>query len=198
MQEYTKFTASKSEGVQIQKKTYRAYGSFIAGLIGILCSIGGFIFDVANMIDWIVYGCSMVNILLHILIGLTLIAALVGSAFLMRSGGKKYLYRAAEVLRIYNDHLYIQYIPYRSSKHVHINIYYCDIREMEYLPSKFCVCINSPAMIRTISDKNGVKKVDASEPDKGIYYIYGWYPDYTRLLDLIEEKSLRKIQGRTA
>ena len=198
MQEYVKFTAAKDKGVQLQKKTYKVYGCFKAGLVLTLAAAGGLVFDIANMVDWILYGCSAMNILVHALAAVALGCMLYGSVVFMRGGGRKHLLRPAEVVRIYNDHIYIHYIPYKKKKdHVHLNIYYCDIRTMEYHPSKRCLCIDSPAQIRVISEKKGEKVTGSSEPEKGIYYIYDWFEGFRDMMNLIEDKSLRKIGGWT-
>lgn len=197
MQEYEQFKAVKEKGILLQKKTFKAYPSFKAGLVLIVLGAGGLAFDMANMVDWITYGCSVANILLHILAAAALAGVIVAAVILMRSGGRKYLLRPAEVTRIYNDHIYVQFVPYKKKKdRVHLNIYYCDIRAMEYSPIKHRVCIDSPAQIRIITDKKGELKTDSLEPEKGNYFLYDWYNGYGTMLDLIEEKSLKKIAAR--
>ena len=182
-------------------KTRTRYPQFKAGIFFLFCLAGGLIYDIYNAYEWIVFGCSIPNILLHVLIAVILAVVFVFAIRFMLSGGKKYLlgYEKEQCL-LHKDHISLRYIQGKKKKClVNLDIYYCDIQSLYYEEDKKRLKIISACQKQVIP---ALKKSDAeikrTDTERAVVFIYAKYADFAKILTGLEKLSLKKIGSNSS
>ena len=160
-------------------------------------------FDPYNQYLWIEFGCDAVNIAIHVAVFLIFVAVIVLSVFYMLSGGKKDLLgKEKESVFIYEDHLMVfYYLPKGKYKAIKNNIYFCDIRSMEYDDRKKRLAIKSDCQIQKSKDLASINSIEDAELDDKencTTYIYAKYKDFETIMKKVETLSLKKISSDSA
>lgn len=197
------YKSRKDLAQSVYKQTKTRYPQFKIGILLCLVLSGGIAYDIYNQYLWIAFGCSIMNIVIHAIVFLVLAALIVLSIFYLLSGGKReLLQKQRECLFLYEDHLMIYYLLAKGKyKAVKNNIYYCDIRSMEYDDNKKRIVIKSDCQIQKAADLTAMKSsenIQLIEKDGCTTYIYAKYNDFDEIMKNIEELSLKKIQSSSA
>lgn len=185
------YQADPAMGKEVWKATYKKYGTFRLGLALTIAVTGGFVFDIANMADWMLYGCGAVNVALHIGAA-ALLAVLWGASFrVMRMGGRKSLTAQYEAVDVFKDHICIKSSPLkRKDMKLRRRIYYCDISGMEYDPKKQRLAIHADCSAKKTVCRNGrPPEMSVKETRGGTFYIYRWYREYGEMMELLQMLS---------
>lgn len=186
----------------VYKQTRTRYAQFKIGILLCLLLAGCMTYDIYNQYLWIEFGCSSLNIAIHVIIFLILAALAVFSVFYLLSGGKKELLgQQKECLFLYDDHLMLYYLLVKGKYKVFKkNIYYCDIQNMEYDDNKKRIVIKSDCQIQKAANLTAMKSEDVKMDDKEncITYIYAKYDEFDEIMKKIEELSLKKIRSDSA
>lgn len=197
------YKSSNDLAHSIYKQTRTRYPQFKIGILLCLVLSSGIAYDIYNQYLWIAFGCSTMNIAIHVIVFLLLAGLIILSVFYMLSGAKKeLLLKQKECLFLYEDHLMIYYLLAKGKyKAVKSNIYYCDIRSMEYDDNKKRIVIKSDCQIQKAADLTAMKSsenIQLIEKDGCTTYIYAKYNDFDEIMKNIEELSLKKIQSSSA
>lgn len=183
----------------VYKQTRTRYAQFKIGILLCLLLAGCMTYDIYNQYLWIEFGCSSLNIAIHVIIFLILAALAVFSVFYLLSGGKKELLgQQKECLFLYDDHLMLYYLLVKGKYKVFKkNIYYCDIQNMEYDDNKKRIVIKSDCQIQKAADLTAMKSEDVKMDDKEncTTYIYAKYDEFDEIMQKMEELSLKKIRS---
>lgn len=197
------FKSSPEVSNFVYKQTRHRYFQFKIGILMCLLMIAGIIYDAYNQYLWIEFGCDAVNIAIHVAVFLFFVTVIVLSVFYMLSGGKKDLLgKEKESVFIYEDHLMIfYYLPKGMYKAIKNNIYFCDIRSMEYDDRKKRLAIKSDCQIQKSKDLASINSIEDAELDDKencTTYIYAKYKDFEAIMKKIETLSLKKISSDSA
>lgn len=197
------FKSSPEVSNFVYKQTRHRYFQFKIGILMCLLMIAGIIYDAYNQYLWIEFGCDAVNIAIHVAVFLFFVTVIVLSVFYMLSGGKKDLLgKEKESVFIYEDHLMIfYYLPKGKYKAIKNNIYFCDIRSMEYDDQKKRLAIKSDCQIQKSKDLASINSIEDAELDDKencTTYIYAKYKDFEAIMKKIETLSLKKINSDSA
>ena len=197
------YKSSAGLAENVYKQTRSRYSQFKIGIIMCLVSVGGIIYDAYNQYLWIEFGCNSVNVAIHIAVFILLAAIIVLSVFYMLSGGKRELLgHEKENLFLYEDHLMLFYIlPKGKFKAYKNNIYYCDIRSIEYDDNKKRLVIKSDCQIQKSGDLNSMNSVEdviLEDKENCTTYIYAKYNNFDSMMKCLEELSLKKIRSNSA
>ena len=169
------FKSSSELANSVYKQTRNRYSQFKIGILMCLLMIAGIIYDAYNQYLWIEFGCDAVNIAIHVAVFLIFVAVIVLSVFYYLSKGK-----------------------YKAIKN---NIYFCDIRSMEYDDRKKRLSIKSDCQIQKSKDLasiNSIEDAELDDKDNCTTYIYAKYKDFETIMKKIETLSLKKISSDSA
>lgn len=185
------YQADPAMGKKVWKATYKKYGTFRLGLALTITVTGGFVFDIANMVDWMLYGCGMANVALHIGAAALLAVFWAVSFKVMRMGGRKCLTAQYEAVQIFKDHICIKSSPLKKGDmKLRRHIYYCDITGMEYDAKKQRLAIHADCTAKkTVCRKGRPPEMSVTELQDGTFYIYRWYRKYGEMMGLLKELS---------
>ena len=197
------FKSSPEVSNFVYKQTRNRYSQFKIGILMCLLMIAGIIYDAYNQYLWIEFGCDAINIAIHVAVFLIIVAVIVLSVFFMLSGGKKDLLgKEKESVFIYEDHLMIfYYLPKGKYKAIKNNIYFCDIRSMEYDDRKKRLVIKSDCKIqksKNLASINTIEDAELDDKENCTNYIYAKYKDFETIIKKIETLSLKKINSDSA
>lgn len=197
------FKSSSELANSVYKQTRNRYSQFKIGILSCLVMIAGIIYDAYNQYLWIEFGCDTINIAIHVAVFLIFVTVIVLSVFFMLSGGKKDLLgKEKESVFIYEDHLMIfYYLPKGKYKAIKNNIYFCDIRSMEYDGRKKRLAIKSDCQIQKSKDLASINSIEDAELDDKencTTYIYAKYKDFETIMKKVETLSLKKISSDSA
>lgn len=193
------FDANTDAGTKLWRKVYKHFPEFKTGMTLFLISLAGtayFTYQMMTSLSYAQYGSDEGGIIFYGAFTVAGACCAIFSLLYSRRGGKKDLKtKSRESVRLYPDHLTIDYLLNKKGDyHVEENLYYCDILEMEYQEDKGRLYLSSGATIKQVyHTRNGNERTEIKEPDRGDYYIYRWYPDFNRILSLLQKLSSQKI-----
>lgn len=187
----------------VYKQTRTRYAQFKIGILFCLLLAGCMAYDIYNQYLWIEFGCSSLNIAIHVMVFLVLAALAVLSVFYLLSGGKKELLgKQKECLFLYDDHLMLYYmLPKGSFKVFKNNIYYCDIQDIEYDANKKRIVIKSDCQIQKAASVSAMKSdtgIKLDDKENCTTFIYEKYEAFDEIMKNIEKLSLKKIRSDSA
>ena len=194
------FKSDRSLSEEVYKETRSKYIQFNIGILLIIASAAGIIYDAYNQYLWISYGCDTLNILIHVAVLLALILAIVLSVFIILSGGKNELIKKSkENVYLYDDHILIYYILKKGKyKAIQKNIYFCDLQSIFYEGEKKRLILKSDIQIKKAADIAAMKSdEDVIEEDEEncTVYIYDKFRNFDQMMKEIERLSLKKIES---
>lgn len=193
------FDSNLEKGQETYKKTFSKYPSFKIGIVLLMLIAAGVAGSIYLAIERFYPDWTIEQLLPHIMVCVCCLTCIYPAILILLMGKKRQLVKIPEeVISIFSDHISIEYIPAgKKPKYalIRTNIYYCDIKKIEYQSTKERIRINSLSQTEKFKELKEESDYDdriIEEAKENDYYIYNRYADIELILRKIEEASMRK------